>query len=222
MQPSFLNEPSLVSNESELHKKSKQRKPSRARPPVPLLNIHQIFGISSKSHSSIKINPVTGEIAYPAGSVIVLYNIQLNKQTKYINSPNRRPVSCLNFSPNGKYIVFGEVVCKTSEIFIYDLLSDQIIYQLRGHKFGISNVLYSPNGRYLISIGGENDKGLFVWDVTKNYTKLTLNKLSKKIHASEFNSTGSLFITAGVSHLKFWNFDTLGNIIMVKVNKNIK
>lgn len=48
-------------------------------------------------------------------------------------------------------------------------------------------LLFSPKiDNYLISMGNENDKGLFVWDIEKS-TRLTLNKISRKINAIIFN-----------------------------------
>ncbi|MFO0007517.1 MAG: hypothetical protein ACK559_41025 [bacterium] len=35
---------------------------------------------------------------------------------------------------------------------------------MRGHKFGVESVKFSPDNRYLVSLGDQNDKGLFVWD----------------------------------------------------------
>jgi WD40 repeat protein len=38
------------------------------------------------------------------------------------------------------------------------------IKHLKGHKYGIESVIFSPNLEYLISLGDNNDRGLFVWD----------------------------------------------------------
>lgn len=38
------------------------------------------------------------------------------------------------------------------------------IKHLKGHKYGIESVMFSPNLEYLISLGDNNDRGLFVWD----------------------------------------------------------
>jgi WD40 repeat protein len=65
--------------------------------------------LSSKSSTSIAVNPVTGEIAYPAGAIICIYNPKENKQTKFLYSLQlQRSYSCLAFSPDGKYLAAGE------------------------------------------------------------------------------------------------------------------
>lgn len=35
---------------------------------------------------------------------------------------------------------------------------------LKGHKFGVEALKFSPNSNILVSLGDLNDKGLFVWD----------------------------------------------------------
>lgn len=53
------------------------------------------------------------------------------------------------------------------EITIWEILSDgnyKEIKNLKGHKYGIEAVRFAPNHEYLISLGDNNDRGLFVWD----------------------------------------------------------
>ena len=83
---------------------------------------------------------------------------------KYFFSPNKKNISCLTFTKSGKYILAGEGTSKNPEILIFDLTTDQLFKSLKGHKFGIEILKMSPNEKYLISIGDENDKGIFVWD----------------------------------------------------------
>ena len=179
------------------------------------LTLQSVIGLTSNSPNNIALNPLSGEIAYPAGSMLVIYNPITNKQTKFIFSPNKKPITCVTYSKDGKFLIAGEGVCKSPEINIWDLRHETPPVCLKGHKFGIEKILFSPNNNYLVSIGDENDKGLFLWDWEKEI-KLSMNKLSKKIHAAVFNPSGTLLITAGVQHLKFWPFDSEGKIILTK------
>jgi WD40 repeat protein len=41
------------------------------------------------------------------------------------------------------------------------------VAELKGHKFGVSCIKFSPNGRLLVSVGFEHDQTLNVWDWQK-------------------------------------------------------
>jgi len=163
------------------------------------------MGITSKGKNSFCYNPITGDLAYPAGSITIIYNPKLNKQVKYFFTLSKKPVTALTFSPDGKYIA---IACKGLEIAIWDMENStkKPNYLLKGHRYGIENILFSPNMKYLVSIGDFNDRGLFVWS-WKDEIRLTMNKISKKINSALFTSSGQYLVTAGDQHLKFWNFD---------------
>jgi WD40 repeat protein len=80
------------------------------------------------------------------------------------------------------------------------------IRHLKGHKYGIEAVMFSPNLEYLISLGDNNDRGLFVWD-WNNEQRVTSNKLGKPVNTLAFEENGEYFVTGGYQHLKFWYFD---------------
>jgi len=178
------------------------------------LQLDKIIGITAKGKKSFAFNPVTGDLAYPAGSIVILYNAKANKQTRYFFSPSKKSVTALCFSPDGKYLA---IASKGLEVSIWDLhiTTNQPAFTIKGHKYGIDNILFSPNMQYFVSIGDANDKGLFVCDWA-NETILTKNKVSKKINSAVFTSSGQYLITAGEQHLKFWFFDPLGNILYAK------
>ena len=66
--------------------------------------------------------------------------------------------------------------------------------------------------RYLVSVGDNNDKGLFVWD-WREQTKLTMNKLSKNTYSACFSNDGSKLATVGEKNIKIWQFSEQGDII---------
>lgn len=112
------------------------------------LILENIIGFTTSSPNSMALNKNTGEIAYPAGSIIVIYNPILNKKSKFITSPNKRAFSCLTYSKDGKFLIGGEGTCKNPEINIWDLRHDNPPVTLKGHKFGIEILLFSPDNRF--------------------------------------------------------------------------
>mmetsp|Transcript_23635 Transcript_23635/g.23341 ORF Transcript_23635/g.23341 Transcript_23635/m.23341 type:complete len:155 (-) Transcript_23635:1009-1473(-) len=65
---------------------------------------------------------------------------------------------------------------------------------------------------YLISLGDNNDRGLFVWD-WENEQRVTSNKLGKPVNTLSFSEQGDYFVTAGHFHLKYWYFDENGKVV---------
>jgi WD40 repeat protein len=55
---------------------------------------------------------------------------------------------------------------------------------LRGHKYTIDHVVFSPDSKYLVSVCNK-DGGMFVWDC-KTGERLTQNKNSKNINSIKF------------------------------------
>ena len=127
----------------------------------------------------------------------------------------QRSYSCLAFSPDGKYLAAGEGAFKQPEITIWEIEKESGEYKeikhLRGHKYGIESVMFSPNMLYLISLGDANDRGLFVWE-WQTETRVTSNKLGKPVNTFAFSPNNSFFVTAGYQHLKYWYFDERGMV----------
>lgn len=69
---------------------------------------------------------------------------------------------------------------------------------------------FSPDMKYLISLGDANDRGLFVWD-WRSETRRTSNKLGKPVNNFAFAQSSQFFVTAGYQHLKYWFFDNNDN-----------
>jgi WD40 repeat protein len=74
------------------------------------LTLERIIGTTTLHNSNLAVNNNTGEIAYAAGCAIVIYNPAKNAQTQFLLQANKsKPVTCLAFSPSGKYLAAGEV-----------------------------------------------------------------------------------------------------------------
>ena len=52
------------------------------------MQLEKVIGLSSKNSNSIAVNPINGEVAYPAGCIICIYSPKENKQVKFLFSRN--------------------------------------------------------------------------------------------------------------------------------------
>jgi hypothetical protein len=69
----------------------------------------------------------------------------------------------------------GENNCKHPEIIVIDIshpLKSNVIMRMKGHRFGMAHLLFSPKDDYLISVGTSQDNGLIVHE-TKQYTRIS-------------------------------------------------
>ncbi|PHZ16393.1 WD40 repeat-like protein [Rhizopus microsporus ATCC 52813] len=96
-------------------------------------------------------------------------------------------------------------------IFIWDVKEKTIFREFKAHKFGVLSLSFSPNMRYLVSVGFQHDGYLYVWDWKKGI-KLAGNKVTSRVNAISFSKDGSFFVTAGLRHVKFWYLDSRGRM----------
>lgn len=99
---------------------------------------------------------MTGDVAYPVGSIICIYRPKDNKQLRFLQSRSQRAFSCLTYSQNGKYLVAGEGALRQPEITVWEITLDNHYEEykyMKGHKYGIESLQFSPNNEYLISLG---------------------------------------------------------------------
>ncbi|ODV78630.1 WD40 repeat-like protein, partial [Suhomyces tanzawaensis NRRL Y-17324] len=119
-----------------------------------------------------------------------------------------RSIHCITISPNKRLLAIGESGYQP-RILIYSLAPDSsknpiiLIYE---HSFGINSVSFSPDSRYLCSLGFINDGFINVWKV--NLTSASLhssNKCSAPINLVIWHE--NFIITMGLRLIKVWKFD---------------
>jgi mitogen-activated protein kinase binding protein 1 len=165
------------------------------------LSLHQVLGLSALNGSGIIGSSTGNEYFYIAGSVVIRYNHVQKKQKKFyiVN----KPISSIALSNDGRYLAIGERGHQPL-VVVWDILQEEQIVSLSGHKHGIGCMKFSPDSKYLITAGFKHDKQLILWDWI-NGRKLSTQRLSNKVHSMAFHHSGSFFVTAGDRHLKWWN-----------------
>ncbi|VDI44020.1 Hypothetical predicted protein, partial [Mytilus galloprovincialis] len=90
---------------------------------------------------------------------------------------------------------------------VWDVEEKIQVAEFYGHKFGINCVAFSPNNKYIVSIGSQHDMMAAVWN-WKTGNKVATNKISSKVSAVAFSEDGSMFVTVGNRHVKFWYLES--------------
>src|SRR3989338_6897879 len=100
------------------------------------MEISTVIGNTVTDNRLIAKSP-NGEVAYAAGAVVVIYDLRRETQTKYLHGHSSKPITCLDFSPNGRYLAVGESG-RDPQVTIYDTVTGDISSQLASfHSHGI-------------------------------------------------------------------------------------
>lgn len=191
-----------------VNKATQQKVVSKLQIKTPaLVTLEKIIGHTVADKYGIAIHPITGDIAYLAGSIISFLNVKSFHVYKHIFNKTNRNYQSLVFSSHGDYLAAGESSCKQPEIQIFEpQAKDEPIAILKGHKSGISGLAFSPESQYLVSLGGQGDTRIVLWN-WKEGKKVDTKKLKKDLHAVHFSLVGDYFITSGAQNIKFWSIE---------------
>ncbi|KAF9436897.1 hypothetical protein BGZ76_002657 [Entomortierella beljakovae] len=155
----------------------------------------------NSAFSGATINPMAGlmPMAISDTSIASSFGTSNPSSNKNIKP---KPISCLSFSPDGQFLAIGETGHQP-RILIWEVASQMLVGELQGHKFGVQAVQFSPNSKYLVSLGFQHDGYLHVWNWRTN-VQIASNKITTKVNALAFSADGSYFVTAGLRHIKYW------------------
>ena len=135
--------------------------------------------------------------------MVVLVKPVANQQAAYLTTPNSKPVGCVSFSPNGKFLAAGEAGHQPS-VIVWELATQKVVAEMRGgHKASVGSLCWAQSGKHLASVGVESDGTLCVWS-WRTSALMVSKTLSSRVCSVTSLADGS-FVTSGHRHLKFWN-----------------
>jgi mitogen-activated protein kinase binding protein 1 len=177
--------------------------------PVPArtrLTLERVLGVTSLSNAMLAVNPTTGEIAYAAGCIVVIYNLRRNKQVRYYRV--EKSVACLCFSPSGQFLAIGEKGYLPA-ITIWDGSDGTLCAELPLHKYGVACMAFSRDSAYLVSVGLVHDQQLVAWDLSRDAetgqmkgAPVGVAVVEEKVLAMDYCHEGNFFVTVGEKHFK--------------------
>ncbi|CAJ2511625.1 Uu.00g072500.m01.CDS01 [Anthostomella pinea] len=121
-----------------------------------------------------------------------------------------KAATCLALSKQGRFLAVGETGY-APRVLIYNLeerSSDTPLVSISEHAHGVKAVAWSPDSKYLASLGSANDGYLYIWRVD---TKTGAAKLFQQNRCTSFIRgmvwMGNNLITLGVRHVKIWRIE---------------
>lgn len=117
-------------------------------------------------------------------------------------------------SPNGKWLALGETGYKP-RIAIFSLAdesSDSPVATISEHSFGVHALRFSPDSRYLASLGTVNDGFIYMWSIDDKSGAACLHASNKLTTITNVIAwVGDALITAGLRSIKVWRPDDDAN-----------
>ncbi|KAG2245848.1 hypothetical protein Bca52824_085476 [Brassica carinata] len=166
------------------------------------LILQEIIGLTTKNANGLASVSSSSKCVYLAGCVVVVYDVDACTQSHLVVS-HRMPktLSCVAVSQNGRFVAAGES-SNLSSVLIWDCDALRLVAELKGHLYGAQCLSFSPNGEYLVSVGGY----IYLWDWRKSVllAKVKASSICSDITSVAFSSNGKFIVTSGNKHLKYW------------------
>lgn len=110
-------------------------------------------------------------------------------------------------SPNDKWIALGETGYKPRVVIFSNAngSSESPTYALAEHTFGVQALRFSPDSRYLASLGTVNDGFLYLWTIDDRTGAASLHSSNKcTVVISHMVWVGKCLLTIGLRFVKIW------------------
>ena len=102
-------------------------------------------------------HPDGEHIIYPLGCTIIVKELSTKKQT--FLSGHSDNVSCVACSPSGEYLASGQVTYMgfKADVIVWKFKERALYCRLSLHKVKVQAIAFSPNDKYLATLGGQDD-----------------------------------------------------------------
>jgi len=181
------------------------------------LSLAGAIGFSGKVKHSLILHANDGHIIYPLGSTIVIRSVEDQTQQIFLQAHTQR-VTCMAISNDGNFLASGQITHMgyLADVILWDISGlksengpqPKLLHKLSLHKVMVEAVAFSCNGKYLASIGGEDDNNLVVWSVEDGLAICgSPASHDKATTVTWLNQSETALVTGGVAQLRVWDFD---------------
>ncbi|TVY92603.1 Mitogen-activated protein kinase-binding protein [Lachnellula willkommii] len=121
-----------------------------------------------------------------------------------------KAATCLSISRDGRLLAVGETGYSPRVLVfsLQDNSSDTPLAILNEHTFGVRAVAFSPDQRYLASLGSPNDGFLYLWSINHRTGAAKLHSSNKcTSFVKQMLWLGKSIVTIGTRHIKIWRVE---------------
>ncbi|XP_071965572.1 cilia- and flagella-associated protein 52-like isoform X2 [Antedon mediterranea] len=98
-----------------------------------------------------------------------------------------------------------------ADLIIWNYETNDIYCRLSLHKVKVQSLAFSPNDLYLLSLGGQDDGSVVIWDVKAKQSicgsQAALKSAGMTYCVAYSNSNDNIFVTGGNRTLRVWELD---------------
>ncbi len=96
-------------------------------------------------------------------------------------------------------------------MIIWDFHSRKLVWRFNLHKVKVQALAFSPSEKYLASLGGEDDKSIIVWDLSRGSavcgSPASQDSAGSVVCLSYLNKDDCSFVTGGHGNIRVWDFN---------------
>ena len=173
------------------------------------LRLKWVHGYNHEGRGTVRYTSDGSVCYYAASLAVVMKPPSVKKQadkTQEFNFGHGDDVTSIAMHPSNNIVATGERGKKPS-ILIWDSKTMNTLHTLKGfHRRSVANMAFSHDGKFLISIGGDDDHSIAIYDWKNDKIKTSCKGDKSKILDVVFDPADSgAFATVGVKHVKFWS-----------------
>ncbi|TUJ41097.1 Cilia- and flagella-associated protein 52 [Bagarius yarrelli] len=180
-------------------------------PEIQNLQLEAVIGFNGHVISGLRVHPDREHLIYPLGCTLIIKNLRDGKQNFLHGHTNN--VCCVSVSRSGAYLASGQVTFMgfKADVIIWDYAKRDIHARLALHKAKVEALAFSPNEKYLVSLGGQDDGSIVVWNVQKKEaicgSPASAHSAGHCLTINYCNLRDDVFISAGDGTLRVWELD---------------
>ena len=123
------------------------------------------IGLNGKIVDGMILHPGEKHVVFPLGCSVCIMEMETKTQSFLTGHSNQ--VICLTLSKDGKYIASGQVnhMGFPAATYIWDFEKREEYDHHSYHKVSVEDVAFSATGKYMASLGGQDDNSLVIYDM---------------------------------------------------------